>query len=54
MATDVRWDIVSREPSFRPWSAVDVEVEARLDHELCRPVNWRQTLMRWLIEFNKY
>ena len=39
---------------IRPWSAVDPDVEARIDREASRPVHWRESLMRWLIEFNKY
>lgn len=38
----------------RPWSAVDVDLEARIDREVSKPVGWRDSLMRWLIEFNKY
>ncbi|MGH2458410.1 MAG: hypothetical protein ACRDIY_06030 [Chloroflexota bacterium] len=38
----------------RPWLAVDVDVEARLDREVSKPVGWRTSLMRWLIEFNRY
>lgn len=38
----------------RPWSAVDPDGEARIDRETSRPVTWRESLMRWLIEFNKY
>lgn len=39
---------------IRPWSAVDSDVEAKLDREMSKPVGWRDSLMRWLIEFNKY
>jgi hypothetical protein len=54
VATDFACDVTSPVVHFRRWSAVDVDTEERIDRDLRRPMSWRQALMRWLIEYNKY
>jgi hypothetical protein len=36
------------------WSAIDTRAEAATEVKCQRKVNWRQALISWLIEFNKY
>ncbi len=54
MAVLTASDPITATCPVRPWSAVDADVEARVEREARQPMNWRDSLMRWLIEFNKY
>lgn len=38
----------------RSWAAVDSGVEARFEAQLRRKTGWREALLGWLIEFNRY
>ncbi len=54
MATSVATEMTSSTGQVHRWSAIDTEVEARIERELQRPLSWRQALLHWLIEYNKY
>jgi hypothetical protein len=40
--------------SVKRWAAVDHAAEAELEAQFNRKVTWREALLGWLIEFNRY
>lgn len=54
MATSIVGEASSFTVPVHRWSAIDTDVEERIERELQRPLSWRQALLHWLIEYNKY
>jgi hypothetical protein len=54
MATSIVGEASSFTVRAHRWSAIDTDVEERIERELQRPLSWRQALLHWLIEYNKY